>query len=62
MNGVDRQTCLTLLELAMFENSCTVGECVAIIFFLLKFIVMGFPLNGIARHQLFKMSSRSPNN
>ena len=33
MNGLDRQTCLTFLELAMFENSCTVDECVAIIFF-----------------------------
>lgn len=55
MNGVDRQTCLTLLELAMFENSCTVDECVAIIFFLLKSIVMGFPLNGIARHQRFRL-------
>ena len=43
MNGVDPQTCLTFLELAMFENSCTVDECVAIIFFLLKSIVMLSP-------------------
>ena len=43
MNGVDPQTYLTFLELAMFENSCTVDECVAIIFFLLKSIVMLSP-------------------
>lgn len=55
MNGVDRQTRLTFLELAMFENSCTVDECVAIIFFLLKSIVMGYPLNWIARHQRFRL-------
>lgn len=37
-SDLDRQTCLTFLELAMFENSCTVDECVAINFFLLKSI------------------------